>query len=348
MLRRSFLAAGFPAAVRAIQQGRLEEAYALLEKAYESGEVDWISMCVKQGVKRHHFIASKDAMPLTPFLLASITKPMTVTALMTLADSGEVKLSDPVKKFVPEFSGDGRESITLHHCATHTSGLPDMLPENEALRARHAPLSEFVAGTCKTPLLFKPGTECKYQSMGILMIAEVVERVTRTKLRDYLKKRLFDPLGMESASLGLGGRRIADMAGSQVTGNDSWNWNSPYWRDLGAPWGGAHANAVDVVKFLEYFLNPTGGVLKPETARMMIRNQNEGLNQAWGLGWAVRGSGFGKACSPRTFGHSGSTGTLSWADPASGIAFALLTSRPAAESNQTVLHPVSDIVSEAA
>ncbi len=349
MLRRTFLAStGFSAISRAIQRSRLEDAYALLEKAYAAGEVDYASLFVKQGNKRYHFTASPDALPLKPFLLASITKPMTVTMLMALVDAGELSLDDTVKKFVPEFSGDDRDSITLRHCATHTSGLPDMLAENDALRAKHAPLSDFVKGTCKTPLLFKPGTQCKYQSMGILMIAEVIERVTGTKLRDFMKKHLFDRLGMESASLGLGGRRIEEMAISQVTGNDSWNWNSPYWRDLGAPWGGAHANALDVGKFLEYFLKPQWNVLKPETALLMTEDQNRGLNEPWGLGWGVKPGRFGKACSPTAFGHSGSTGTLSWADPATGTIFVLLTSRPAAESNKTIIQPVSDIVSEAA
>ncbi len=349
MLRRSFLAsAALPAITRAIQRGRLDGAYALLEKAYETGEVEYASLFVMQGNKRYHFIASPDALPLKPFLLASITKPMTVTMLMTLVDAGELSLNDPVRKFVPAFSGDDRDFITLRHCATHTSGLPDMLPENDALRARHAPLSDFVKGTCKTPLLFKPGTQCKYQSMGILMIAEVIERVTGVKLRDYMKKRLFDRLGMESASLGLGGRRIEDTAISQVTGNEDWNWNSPYWRDLGAPWGGAHANALDVGKLLEYFLKPQAKVLKPETALLMTKDHNPGLNEPWGLGWAVKPGRFGKACSPTAFGHSGSTGTLSWADPATGTIFVLLTSRPSAESSKTIIQPVSDIVSEAA
>ena len=62
--------------------------------------------------------------------------------------------------------------------------LPDMLPENDDLRKRHAPLKDFVAATCKTPLLFSPGTKVKYQSMGILLAGEIVQRVAdRTSRR---------------------------------------------------------------------------------------------------------------------------------------------------------------------
>src|SRR4030081_231711 len=117
-----------------------------------------------------------------------------------------------------------------------------MPPNNDELRTRHAPLTAFVACVCHVPLLFKPGTQVRYQSMGILLAAEIVERITETPLREYLRRDVFEPLGMASTSLGMGGRKLADTAQVEVTGNDSWNWNSPYWRDLGSPWGGVHSN----------------------------------------------------------------------------------------------------------
>ena len=116
---------------------------------------------------------------------------MTATAVMKLTERGDVSLSDPVQKFIPQFSGGDRGLVTVRHLLTHTSGLPDMLPENDDLRRRHAPLSAFVAGTCKTPLLYKPGTECRYQSMGILLAAEIVERITKTPLRNFLRDQVF-------------------------------------------------------------------------------------------------------------------------------------------------------------
>src|SRR5687768_17533028 len=93
----------------------------------------------------------------TPFLIASPTKPMTVSAVMWLRDRGQLALADPVQKYLPDFAGGERGTVTIKHLLTHTSGLPDMLPENVDLRKRHAPLREFVAGACRTPLLFRPG-----------------------------------------------------------------------------------------------------------------------------------------------------------------------------------------------
>jgi CubicO group peptidase (beta-lactamase class C family) len=345
MLRRVFLAGGVSVA---LNQGRLAEAVALIEKATGSGEVAAASLHVRQGgfTLSRGFGCARS--PEAVFLLASITKPMTVSGVMILADRGELALSDPIRKFIPEFTGRERDVVTVRHLLTHTSGLPDMLPENVELRKRHASLKEFVAATCKTPLLFKPGSEVRYQSMGILLAAEIAERITGTPFRAFLRKELFEPRGMRRTSLGLGGRKIADTQLCQVSGDEDWNWNSPYWRDLGAPWGGAHSTAPEVAKFLAMFLKPDGRILRRETTAAMIANQTPGLNTPWGLGWMVKPGTFGKKCSARTYGHNGSTGTVAWADPERGLSCVLLTTKPAAQSRDGLLGPVSDLVSEAA
>jgi CubicO group peptidase (beta-lactamase class C family) len=333
------------AAAAALKHGRIDEACTKLIAATASGEVSAAALYVQQRGDTFARGFGKARSADEVFLLASITKPMTAAAVMKLVDRGLVSLEKPARTYLPEFQGGDRDRITVRHLLTHTSGLPDMLPENTELRKRHAPLKEFVAGACKTPLLFAPGSEVRYQSMGILLAAEIVERITRQPLRDFLRKEIFGPLGMQSASLGLGGRSIAETALSQVSGDDDWNWNSPYWRDLGAPWGGAHASAPDVARFLEYFLHPRDGILKAATARQMVTNQNTGLNKPWGIGFLVDGSAYGKSCSAGTFGHWGSTGTVAWADPAKDLIMVLLTTKPAEQSRAGLLGPVSDVIS---
>ncbi len=342
MLRRDFLAG---AVLLALRRDRVDAAIALVEKAVGDGRVSAAAIDVRQDGGSQSRVFGRAPSADTPFLLASITKPMTATAVMILSDRGALGLSDPVRRFIPEFKGSDRASITIKHLLTHTSGLPDMLPENDALRARHAPLKDFVALTCKTPLLFKPGSQVKYQSMGLLLAGEIVERVARTPLRDFLQKEVYSPLGMLQTSLGLGGRKISATVLCQVSGNDDWNWNSPYWRNLGAPWGGAHSTAGDVSRFVRAFLSPRAAILKPTTAAAMVSNQNAGLPQSWGLGWQINPGGFGKGCSADTFGHGGSTGTIVWADPRRNLSFVLLTSRPAADDKEHLQRAVADLVS---
>ena len=322
-------------------QSHLDQARALIEQKTASGEVSEAALLVRQGSR-----TVTSMKPDRVFLLASITKPMTATGVMILCDRGKLRLEDPVGKYIPEFTGGDRGLITIRHLLTHTSGLPDMLPENTDLRKRHAPLADFVAGTCRTPLLFKRGTQVKYQSMGILLASEIVQRVTGLPFRDFLRRELFQPAGMHATSLGLGGREIAGTAQSQVETDDDWNWNSPYWRDLGAPWGGAHSTAADVTRLLDLFLHRDGRILKKKTARSMVENQTQ-RPDPWGLGWMIKPGTFGNTCSPATFGHYGSTGTVAWADPKTNVTCVLLTTKPAAQSRDGLLGPVSDLVGRA-
>jgi CubicO group peptidase (beta-lactamase class C family) len=364
MRRRDFtlqflaLAGAAPLAA-ALQRDKLDEAAGLFAKQVEAGKLRATTLHVRQGSFTFRRSFGEAKTPDAIFLLASISKPITATGVMLLADRGALSLSDPVHKFIPEFNEGDRKLITIQHLLTHTSGLPDQLPENNELRQRHAPLKEFVEHAVRTPLLFKPGTKYRYQSMGILLAAEVCERITKQPFREFLDQEVFQPLGMTRTALGLGKFKISDTMLSQVEysapesgGADAaaaadWNWNSPYWRNLGSPWGGVHSTGPDLAKFLESFLDPDGKVLKKETVASMLADHNQGLNEPHGLGFAIKPGSFGDQCSSRAFGHGGSTGTLAWADPASGLSCVLLTTLPSRVSNKLLLKPASDLISEA-
>lgn len=329
----------------------VDAVVSLVQETVTAGTVKAAALHVQRGDERH-LHAFGTAAPDSMFLLGSITKPFTALAVMILADRGELKLSDPALRYLPEFSEGDRAKVTIEHLLTHTSGLPDQLPDNNAMRARHAPLSEFVAATVRTPLSFAPGTQYQYQSMGILLAAEIVERLTKQPLPAFLAEHVFAPLGMKRSVLGVGSFQKDDLvpmqtdrAAPEAGGGDpsakSWDWNSDYWRHLAAPWGGAHASAGDVTTLLREFLAPGGKILREATAREMIRNHTPGLGADRGLGFQL-GAALGKGCSPAAFGHPGSTGTLAWADPATGTSFVLLTSLPKNVSGDLLLDPASD------
>jgi beta-lactamase class C len=360
MKRRDTLAlllAGLCPAARAATppNDRMKTAAALIQKQIGSGTLSGAVLHVRRSDEVRQQAFGK-ATPESMFLLGSITKPFAAVAAMVLSDRGELRLSDRVVKYIPEFSEGVRREITIGQLLTHTSGLPDQLADNNAMRARHATLADFVQGTVRTPLLFAPGTKYHYQSMGILLAAEIVQRIARTPLPEFLAKHVFAPLGMKRTVLGLGAFKKSDMmpmqtehaapeAGAGDPKAKDWDWNSDYWRNLGAPWGGAHSTAEDMAVFLRSFLHPDGKVLREETARLMIQDHTPGLEAHRGLGFMVGPEGFGKGCSARAFGHSGSTGTLAWADPAMDTIFVLLTTLPKIVSGDLILHPVADLVS---
>jgi len=325
---------------------RAEEAGSLLERQVRDGTVAAAALLVRQGrfeFARGYGKAKVD----TAFLIASPTKPIAVSAVTLLRERGQHAYSDPVRKYLPEFKGGDRDAVTIQHLITHTSGLPDMLPENVELRRRHAPLREFAARACTTPLLFRPGEKVGYQSMGILLAASIVEKISGQTMPAFLAQHIFGPLRMTQSSLGLGGRRIAALAQCQVpeAERSDWDWNSPYWRNLGAPWGGAHSTVHDLATFAEAFARPTPAPWSPATRSEMLQIQTGPHRPSYGLGWVRQSGAFGKNCSPATYGHFGSTGTVFWHDPGSSTTCVLLTTRPAADSKASLLVPVSEIIS---
>jgi CubicO group peptidase (beta-lactamase class C family) len=324
----------------ALRQERLEEAADALSRATAGGLVAAAVLHVIQREATFTRTFGQARSEQAMFLLGSISKPICMTALMTLFDRGEFKLNDPLQKFIPTFAGDGRNQVTMQHLLTHVSGLPDQLPENDALRKKHAPLSEFVEQAVRTPLSFAPGTKYQYSSMAILLAARVAELIGGVNILTLVERAVFQPLNMNHSAQGLGRFALADMVSMQTDraapesgggdpGAKDWDWNSPYWRKLGAPWGGTHASAPDIARFLAEFLNESGAAVKPQTARLMVTNHNRAGLTSRGLGFSVGASAGSKGCSERTFGHTGSTGTIAWADPASHTICVVLTSLPA-------------------
>lgn len=305
---------------------------------------------------------SPKAGPETVYILASITKPVTVAALMLLVERGRISLTDPVQKYLPEFQGPGRDKVQVQDLLTHTSGLPDMLPENVKLRAANAPLAEFAKGAMTTPLLFEPRTSFSYSSMGTLLAATIVERVAEMPLAQFEQREFFERLKMNHSSLGLGERLLSDTA--RVQGDsfaetekdlERYGANSPYLRKLGHPWGGMHSTVDDLAIFLQMFLNEgvySGNrILGRVTVEAMIADQNKQLGHPWGLGWGLRTSSewnaFGDLSSDRTFGHSGASGTVAWADPQRELLCVILTTRPWRQDKGFLLRRIANVVQAA-
>jgi CubicO group peptidase (beta-lactamase class C family) len=341
MKRRTFLgtAVALAAAPHLFAAERWDEAADVLERAVKDKQVESAALHVVQkgeSYTRHFGKASSDH---AMFLLGSISKPINVTAVMTLFDQGKFRLEDRVKKFLPKFTGEGRDDVTIGHLLTHVSGLPDQLANNNELRRKHATLTEFAEQTMRTRLEFAPGTRYQYSSMGILLATRIAELISGTDILTLVDRQVFQPLGMKHSAQGLGRFKLEEMVSCQMQGAapesgsgepkaKEWDWNSLYWRKLGAPWGGTHASAPDIATFLAEFMGARGKAVKAETARLMIKNHNpEGLTPR-GLGFAVGKKAGSTGCSERTFGHTGSTGTLCWADPSSETFCVVLTSLP--------------------
>lgn len=340
----------------------LDRAYQVLAEATQLGRIPGAAILVaRHGIPMKprcfgRMRPEADSSPIqsdTIFLVASVTKPVTVAATMLLVERGKISLNDTAASIIPEFGNRGKDKIRIRHLMTHTSGLPDMITENQKLREKQAPLKEFVRLICEITPDFPSGTNIQYQSSGIAILGEIVERIEGISLAEFLHQEIFQPLGMNDTALGVQGietDRIthvntADMEmGGVRMQNTDWDWNKPYWRNFGAPWGGMFTTVGDMFRFCQMFLN--GGefdgvrVFKPETVKAMIADQTSPMEaipmsakqQVWGLGWQLQPDFgfpyFSDLVSSGSYGHSGATGTMVWVDPVNELICILFTTEP--------------------
>ncbi len=308
------------------------------------------------------------------FLVASLTKPVVATLVLQLVEQGLIGLNERICEFLPEWNRNERRRITLRHLLSHTSGLPDQLPDNLELRSARASHDEFYRRVVDVPLEFSPGSQARYQSMGFVVLAELLRKLTGNPLERLAHERIFQPLGMDDTYLGLALHpdpesvlsRVVEVELDEEQQRRSGNWNSSYWQSLGAPWGGMLSTPADMLKFcrsLPLFAGsiPDSSAWRPLLTHGMcsqaIQNQLvhfEDMNprdrtfRPWGLGWRLNWPAhretFGDALSPQAVGHWGATGSLMVCDPTRKAAFVICTSLPIDRSAKDIVRLSNSII----
>lgn len=356
---------------------RMTQVDRLLSDWCQSGRVPGAALCFgRRGLISNSWVWGRQGpWPTDPplereaiFLIASITKPIVVLGLLQLLERGLLALDDRVEQYLPGFGRQGKHAITLRHLVTHTSGLPDMLPNNLELRRAGAGLADFVSATAAGGVDFPPGRGVQYQSMGFAVLGAVIARVAGQPCAQFLHEQLFQPLGCTDTALGAPEEwfsgasprvdRIARLRlpPEQQEGDD-WNWNSRYWRQLGAPWGGLLTTPGDLAKIAGLMLGWHGDqLLSGASRRAATRNQLEAMREVpaddrrcrpwgwgWRLNWPAHSANFGDLLGPRTYGHWGATGTVLWIDPDQDAFCLLLTTQPQ-EPGGEFLARISNIV----
>ncbi len=302
------------------------------------------------------------------FVIASLTKPVVALGVLSLVEQGRIALNDRVSEHLPEYRDAPKRPTTIRHLLTHTSGLPDALPNNVPLRQRHAPLSDFVAGACDIALDFPPGRGVQYQSLGYALLGEIIQRVSGLSCGEFLQHQFFGPLGMTSTSLGGelatdGGPVVEIRVPREMSDGADWNWNSRYWQELGAPWGGMISTAGDLARFCAMMLGGgalgTSRVLSAASVAAATRNQLEAFHDVpesdrrtrpWGFGWRLNwlahAACFSDLLPQEAYGHWGATGTLFWVNPATDAAAVILSSQPI-EKDRSPLAKISNAIAAA-
>lgn len=273
----------------------------------------------------------------TPFDLASLTKIFAGTALLSLFDERRFALDDPIVSIIPEFGGHDsrRKAVTFRHLLSHTSGLPAHVSFRDEVAS-----AAVIARVCATPLIAMPGTSVAYSDLGFMLVGAAIERLSLRPLADVVAERVLEPLRAVDA----GYNPPPDVRGRiACTERDSWRGrllqgevhDENCWAMGGvSAHAGLFARAAAVADLGETYRDggtASGGrVLSRHTSLAATREWARSTDERRGLAWALRtdqrqscGSLFG----PRSYGHTGYTGTSLWIDPDRELTVVLLTNR---------------------
>jgi serine-type D-Ala-D-Ala carboxypeptidase len=268
--------------------------------------------------------------------LASLTKVLaTTTALAQLVESGRVSLDAPVQRYLPAWTGGGREAVTVRHLLTHSSGLPAFKPYDTLT---HNPDS-LAALLFSTPLERKPGERMIYSDIGAFMMGEIIRKISGETLDGYFERHVARPLHLKDTRYlpprswrkRIAPTEIDTLRGGLVHGvvHDE----RAYYLGGVAAHAGLFGSARDLARFAKMMLR--GGTLDgariftPATIALFTAYADSAFSNR-GLGWQKPAGGSawaGQFMSSRAFGHTGFTGTSIAIDPELDIYIVLLSNR---------------------
>jgi CubicO group peptidase (beta-lactamase class C family) len=266
--------------------------------------------------------------------LASLTKVLgTTTALAQLIESGKVDLNAPVQRYVPDWTGAGKESVTVRHLLTHTSGLPAFRPYDQQTHDADTLAMMIFA----TPLERAPGDSMIYSDIGAFMMGRLVESVSGQRLDRYLSAHVFKPLRMTETMFNPPRslwKRVAPSEFDSTRGGlvrGKVHDERAYYLGGVAAHAGLFSSAADVARFALMLLR--GGtldgsrILRSATLTQFTTYADSGrTNRA--LGWQKPPAAWaGQFMSSRAFGHTGFTGTSIAVDPVLDLYIILLSNR---------------------
>lgn len=280
----------------------------------------------------------------TIFAIASMTKPVTATAVMILQDEGKLSVDDPASKYVAALAdvalpaGPPKRPITIRDLITHTSGIGGD-------QRNQGSLEQTVARLAKEPLRFEPGAKWQY-SPGLTVCGRIVEVASGQPFDRFLHERIFEPLGMVDTTFFPDVEQQERLARLYQPSDDKKSIvPTEHWlSELGPhrtpnPSGGLFSTATDMARFYQMILG--GGqidgrrIVSEAAAGEMTRVQTDALTtgftngNGWGLGWCIvrEPQGVTAMLSPGTFGHGGAFGTQGWVDPKREMIFVLMIQR---------------------
>ena len=376
---------------------RLQRITAMIERRIAAGDIAGaVTIVGRRGRVAHHVARGvmdlESKQPMTPramFRIASMTKPVISVAVMMLVEEGKLHLNDPVSRYIPEFrdvkvavaraaggrAGGANEApqfytvpanraVTVKDLLTHVSGLGSGPMGNSDIarvaRKEGETLSDYIPRLGGTALEFQPGSRWTYSpGAGFETLGRIIEIASGTRLDQFFRTRIFDPLGMPDIAFwptDAQWPRVASVYAREAKGlsktqtpNDTMSRNV-YFRGS----GGLYSTAEDYVAFGLMLAN--GGALGGK--RLISRKSVEMLSavhvpdtlpgrpagEGYGLGVRVvpNHAARGTLLSDGTYGWSGAQGTHFFVDPKEQLVGVLMVQT----SNGEIQREFEDLVAQ--
>ncbi|MFW6060653.1 MAG: serine hydrolase domain-containing protein [Phycisphaeraceae bacterium] len=300
-------------------------------------------------------LALGDAAPGVPMQTDTLTlwlsacKPVTAVAIAQQYEQGKLDLDARVARYIPNFAHDGKHTITVRHLLTHTAGF-----RTTRFEYPRDDWDTIIRKICDTPIERKwtPGEKAGYHiDTSWFILGELVQRLTDTPLSQYLRRHIFEPLGMRDSWIGMPpeqydayGDRLAQMPDTSKNPPEPLGWHEREWVTHTRPSGNGYGPMRELARFYEMLLShgelDNARILQPETVDLFTARHRGNMfdhtfqhTVDWGLGFIINSNrhgpetipyGYGRHASENTFGHSGSQSSAAFADPAHDLAVALL------------------------
>lgn len=270
------------------------------------------------------------ATPASVYRLASVSKPITATAVLQLVEKGRLDLDAPIQRYVPSFP-EKPWPVSTRQLLAHQSGIRNWTEDEFRNTRRYTSIGDTLAAFKDDGLLFEPGTRTQYTSLGFTLLGAVIEGAGGAPFMEQLRTSVFQPSGMDSARDDDVFAIVPHRARGYQRRGDSTLANAPLADTSNrTPGGGLLASVEDVARFASAVQR--GVLLKPETVQMALTPQKVrgGRATGYGLGWVL-----GRRGTRREVYHVGGqpqVSTVVYMLPDFGVAVAILADLEGVES----------------
>jgi len=274
--------------------GQKDEADKLIKKALPNNE-HGLAILITQGddVVYEKYVgyadvkAKREVDANTTFRIGSVTKQFTAAGILKLVEQGEIKLDDPLSKFIKDFPQG--EKVTIHHLLTHTSGIKSYTDEEGFLEKVNKPITaDDLANHIKTlGYDFEPGDKWKYNNSAYFLLGYIIEQESGMSYGEFLNKHFFKPAEMNNTGIYDNSKSYKREALGYMSENgkvkESLNWDMSH---AGGA-GNMYSTVSDLIKWNEFVFSEkalSNEVLKKAHTPVML---NDGSSHPYGYGWGV-------------------------------------------------------------